>query len=68
MEVLILTTFVSLVLALAGVGLFVWSARSRTFDHADRLALLPLGDGRTARHETSTPKTSAVAHEPQEIR
>ena len=44
MEVLILTTFVSLVLATAGVGLFVWSARARTFDHADRLALLPLRD------------------------
>lgn len=44
MEVLILTTFVSLFLAAAGVGLFVWSVRARTFDHADRLALLPLDD------------------------
>lgn len=44
MEVLVLTTFVSLVLAASGVGLFVWSARARTFDHADRLALLPLRD------------------------
>lgn len=42
MEVLILTTFVSLVLAASGAALFVWSARARTFDHADRLALLPL--------------------------
>lgn len=44
MEVLILTTFVSLLLAAAGVGLFVWSVRARTFDHAERLALLPLDD------------------------
>jgi len=44
MEVLILTTFVSLFLAAAGVGLFVWTVRARTFDHADRLALLPLHD------------------------
>jgi cbb3-type cytochrome oxidase maturation protein len=45
MEVLILTTFVSVFLAAAGVGLFVWSVRARTFDQSDRLALLPLDDG-----------------------
>ena len=44
MEVLILTTFVSVLLAAGGVGLFVWSVRARTFDHADRLAILPLED------------------------
>ncbi|MBX7195899.1 MAG: cbb3-type cytochrome oxidase assembly protein CcoS [Sandaracinaceae bacterium] len=44
MEVLILTVFVSLVLAALGVGLFVWSAKSRTFEHSDRLAILPLED------------------------
>jgi cbb3-type cytochrome oxidase maturation protein len=44
MEVLILTTFVSVSLAAAGVGLFVWSVRARTFDHTDRLAILPLED------------------------
>ena len=42
MEVLILTSFVSVVLAAAGVALFVWSARERTFDQSDRLALLLL--------------------------
>lgn len=42
MNVLLLTVFVSLVLAALGVGLFVWTARSRTFEHADRLAILPL--------------------------
>ena len=39
MDVLLLTVFVSLVLAGLGVGLFVWSAKARTFEHADRLAL-----------------------------
>lgn len=54
MEILILTLFVSLVLAGAGVGFFVWSVRQGAHEHADRLALLPLQDdapprgGRTA--------------------
>ncbi len=42
MEILLLTVFVSLVLAGLGVGLFVWSAKSRTFEHSDRLSILPL--------------------------
>lgn len=42
MEVLILTTFVSVCLAAAGAALFVWSVKNRTFDQSDRLALLPL--------------------------
>ena len=44
MDALILTMFVSLVLAGGGLGLFVWLAGARTFDHADRLALLPIDD------------------------
>jgi nitrogen fixation-related uncharacterized protein len=44
MDALILTMFVSLVLAAGGVGMFVWLAGARTFDHADRLALLPMDD------------------------
>ncbi len=42
MEVLILLVFVSLILAGSGVGLFVFLVRARTFQHADRLALLPI--------------------------
>ena len=34
--------FVSLLLVLGGVLLFVFTVKKRTFDHADRLALLPL--------------------------
>lgn len=44
MDALILTMFVSLVLAAGGVGMFIWLAGARTFDHADRLALLPMDD------------------------
>jgi len=44
MDVLILTLFVSLVLAAAGVGLFIWSVRQGTHEHIDRLALLPIED------------------------
>lgn len=60
MEVLILTLFVSLILAGAGVGLFVWSIREGTHEHADRLALLPIDDEsdeappRAAREEENT--------------
>lgn len=44
MDALILTMFVSLVLGAGGVAMFAWLVRARTFDHADRLALLPLED------------------------
>jgi cbb3-type cytochrome oxidase maturation protein len=44
MEVAVLLVFVSLVLVLLAVGLFVWSVKSRTHEHIDRLALLPLLD------------------------
>ena len=44
MEVLILLVFVSTLLAVGGVGLFVWSVRQGTHEHSDRLALFPLDD------------------------
>lgn len=44
MDALILTMFVSLVLAAGFVAMFAWLLRGRTFDHADRLALLPMDD------------------------
>ena len=46
MEVLTLLVFVSLTLAGSAVGLFVWLTRQKTFEHAERLALLPLDDRR----------------------
>ena len=44
MEVLTLQVFVSLVLVAGSILLFVFTCRQRDFDHADRLALLPLDD------------------------
>ena len=41
---------VSLVLAASAVGLFAWLLRHGTFDHADRLALLPIDDDRDRLH------------------
>jgi cbb3-type cytochrome oxidase maturation protein len=41
-EVLILLIFVSLVLATSAVLFFAWGLRERVYDHAERLALLPL--------------------------
>ena len=42
MEVLSLQVFVSLMLVGGSLLLFVFTCRQRDFDHADRLALLPL--------------------------
>lgn len=42
MEVVTLQVFVSLVLVAGSVLLFAFTCRQRDFDHADRLALLPL--------------------------
>lgn len=61
MEVLLLTVFVSLILAGLGVGLFVWSAKSRTFDHSDRLAILPLEDERSAPEGADDGSAAAAA-------
>jgi hypothetical protein len=42
MDVLILQVFVSLLLVVGSVILFLVTCRSKSFDHADRLALLPV--------------------------
>ncbi len=44
MTILILQVFVSLVLVAGSVALFVFTIRSRTLEHADRLSLAPLED------------------------
>ncbi len=44
MEILILQVFVSLLLVVGSVILFLFTARQRDFDHADRLSLLPIKD------------------------
>lgn len=47
MSVIALQVFVSLMLVLGAVVLFVWTIRSRTLEHADRLSLAPLQDDST---------------------
>jgi len=42
MEIVTLQVFVSLILVVGSVLLFGFTCRQRDFDHADRLALLPL--------------------------
>ena len=44
MNVVPLLVLCSMVLAAAGVALFLYSTRNRDHEHADRLALLPLED------------------------
>jgi hypothetical protein len=41
-EILIMQVFVSLLLVGGSVLLFLFTARQRDFEHADRLALLPI--------------------------
>lgn len=48
MDILILLVFISLMLAGSAVGLFAWLVRQRTFQHDDRLALLPIEDEQRA--------------------
>ncbi|MCA9530716.1 MAG: cbb3-type cytochrome oxidase assembly protein [Myxococcales bacterium] len=55
MEVLELLIFVSLIIAGGGVGLFVWTLRQRSFEHTDRLALLPLDDTEHPARQASAP-------------
>ena len=54
MEVLILLIFVCVVLVGGAVAFFAWTVRQGTFDHADRLALLPLDEETTTTPTTET--------------
>ncbi len=49
MTVLVLQVFVSLMLVAGSIALFVFTIRSRTLEHSDRLALAPLEDDADAR-------------------
>ena len=44
MSVIVLQVFVSLMLVVGSVVLFVWMVRSRTLEHSERLSLKPLED------------------------
>ena len=63
MDVLILLVFVSLTLAFSGMALFAWLTRQKTFEHAERLALLPMDD---AREHQTTRQTTRPTVKPEE--
>ena len=47
MEILVLQVFVSLILVVGSVLLFLVAFKQREFDHADRTALRPLDEERS---------------------
>ena len=64
MSVVPLLVFCSLLLAAAGVGMFLYSVRNREPEHMDRLSLLPLEDDANSKDlppETSFPETGEVS-------
>jgi hypothetical protein len=68
-EVVTLQVFVSLILVVGSVLLFAFSCRQRDFDHADRLALLPLSpespsEARERAHTQPSPESPSDAREP----
>ena len=60
MSVIVLQVFVSLMLVVGSVVLFVWVIRSRTLEHSDRLALMPLEDDDSSTINPVSPKGSGV--------
>jgi len=56
MDVIVMEIFVSLMFVVGFVLLFWWTVRKRTFDHADRLALLPIEQEATQPKETTETK------------
>jgi nitrogen fixation-related uncharacterized protein len=56
MSVMVLQVFVSLMLVLGSVVLFVFTVKARTFEHADRLSLTPLDEDQIS----SQPKPQPV--------
>ena len=57
MNIVAMQIFVSLVLVAGSIVLFIFSARQRDFDHADRLSLTPL-EPDPSPEETCTPNAS----------
>ncbi len=68
MSVIALQVFVSLMLVAGSLVLFLFSARQRDFEHADRLALAPLDADTGAVNPTTAttgPETPAAAPAPK---
>jgi len=65
MEVLILQVFVSLVLVLGSIILFLHSAKQKDHQHADRLALLPLESDPAVEQLRAVAKASPTSTSPE---
>jgi len=57
-DILIMQVFVSLFLVLGSVALYLFTCRARTFDHVDRLALLPIEEERKAQKKLNQKEES----------
>jgi len=62
MNVIVLQVFVSLMLVAGSVVLFIFTVRSRTLEHADRLSLAPLEED--LRSETLSQSLQSSLPEP----
>lgn len=60
MDVLIVLVFVSIVLVAGSLLLLLFSLHQRDFEHADRLALLPLLDASSSSGSKGAATTSAA--------
>jgi len=60
MDVIMITAFVSLLLVVAGIVLFVSRVKGGDFEHGDRLSLLPLADDDVANEENGTMSRATV--------
>jgi cbb3-type cytochrome oxidase maturation protein len=60
MDVLMVTVFVSLLLAAGGVALFLFRMRAGDFDHGDRLSLLPLEEERAVEDPAEDSQSEVV--------
>ena len=60
MNIIILQVFVSLMLVAGSVVLFIYTVRSRTLEHADRLSLAPLEDDLRSETLKQSPKSQSL--------
>lgn len=60
MDILILQVFVSLLLVVSSVLLFGFTCRQRSFEHSDRLALLPMEDDGAPVTNTDSPRVKEI--------
>lgn len=64
MNVIVLQVFVSLMLVAGSVLLFIYTVRSRTLEHADRLSLAPLEEDIRSAEPLSQSPQSPQAKQP----